>query len=244
MKQVRVHHIRIASALFLLLGLLTGCLTIQGAPPDSTTAQAAPGQFQAPRGKSRIFFFHGPVKTCKGGDCIDQRLGFPFSMYIDGVQIGTLSDREHFLRADIDPGEHLLQWKDIRDSPEVEQGELVISMEGTNSYFIRVSKDNRIGPLSTATMPAGPQITGRIENLGTTGQAEISGKALIVADQEAIRRISLGRGTAEGNHYSQDPSVGTSIRNKLAELKDLYDQKLITKDEYDGKRKQLLDSWY
>lgn len=236
-------HVKTVSALTLSLGLLTGCLSMPDIHSDFASVKGDPAQVSALEGKSRVFFFHGPVRTCKNNDCIDQKLNFPFAVYVDGVQVGAISDRDHYLRADIEPGKHLIQWKDVRDSPEGEQGDLVIPMEHAHAYFIRVTKDNRTRSGSSATSPSGAQITGAIENVGAAGQAELSGRALIVADQEAIRRIPSGHVTAGGRGDSQRSAAKGTIRDKLTELKELYDQKLITKDEYDGKRKKMLDNW-
>jgi hypothetical protein len=237
-------HIKLGSTLMLSLGILTGCVTFQ--PPQLTSSETDHDvkQFRPIEGKSRVYFFHGPVRTCKASDCIDQKLNFPFSVYIDGIPIGTVTSRSNYLRSDIAAGKHLIQWKDIIDSPEGEQGDTEISMESGQAYFIRVNKGTNwaVKPV----VAAGVKATGHLENAGVAGQAEVLDKAPIVADRDAIQRLS-GRAGATNSAQASNPSVPSSspitITGKLTELKDMYERGLITKDEYDGKRKQFLDTW-
>jgi hypothetical protein len=245
MKSISALYIKLGSTLLLSLGILTGCGTFQLPQLTSNATDHDVKQFLPIEGKSRAYFFHGPVRTCKSTNCIDQKLNFPFSIYIDGVQIGTLASRDNYLRADIAPGKHLIQWRDIIDSPEDVQGKMEISMESGQAYFIRVSKGTSSELTPVALGAAGVKSTGQLENVGIAGQAEVLDRSLIVADRDAIQRLS-GRASASNSAQQSSSSVPSSpigIGGKLTELKDMYERGLITKDEYDGKRKQFLDAW-
>jgi hypothetical protein len=243
MKYLAAICVRTGTILGLSLGLLTGCLTMPELHLGSGPATVEPGQLHPAEGKSRVFFFHGPLMTCAGGSCIEQKLNFPFAIDVDGVQIGTLADRGSYLRADLEPGKHRVQWRDLRDSPEGEQGDMEISMERGAAYYVRVVKDSAAAPTSGTSNTAGVKITGRLENVGPAGQAEIAGKALIVADKAAVRQMALERTASGKEGDAQHGPAKTAIGGKLSELKDLYDRGLITKDEYDSKRKKWLDDW-
>lgn len=245
MKSIYALCIKLGSTLMLSLGILTGCGTFQLPQLTSNAVDHDVNQFRPSEGKSRVYFFHGPVRTCQANSCIDQKLNFPFSIHIDGSQIGTLPSRDNYLRADIAPGKHLIQWRDVVDSPEDVQGKMEISMESGQAYFIRVSKGTnselKPGALGTAAVKS----TGQLENVGVAGRAEVLDKKLIVADRDAIQRLS-GRASASNSAQESSapvPSSPITIGGKLTELKDMYERGLITKDEYDGKRKQFLDTW-
>lgn len=245
MKTIPLSRVARRSLLVLSMGILSGCVTFQA--PKLTFAEPGPdaSQFRPVEGKSRIYFFHGPVRTCKGSDCIEQKLNFPFAIYVDGIPIGTVTSRDYYLRADISPGKHLIQWKDIVDSPEGEQGDTEISMEGGQAYFYRVSKGSNMGFKQPSFRAGSVKSTGQLENVGTAGQSEIQDKLLIAVDRDVVQRIS-GRASPSKPTQEANPSPISSpipIGGKLAELKDMYERGLITKDEYDAKRKQFLDTW-
>ena len=244
MKSIFTVCIKLGSALLLSLGILTGCGTFQLPQLTSNATDHDLSQFRPSDGKARVYFFHGPVTTCRANSCIDQKLNFPFSIYIDGIEVGTLASRDNYLRADIAPGKHLMQWRDIVDSPEDIQGKMEISMESGHADFIRVSKGTSSELKPGALGSAAFKSTGQLENVGIAGRAEVLDKKLIVADREAIKRLS---GSVSASKSAQEGSApvpsSPTIGGKLTELKDMYERGLITKDEYDGKRKQFLDTW-
>jgi hypothetical protein len=170
-------------------------------------------------------------------------LSFPFSIYIDGIQMGTVTSRNNYLRADIAAGKHLLQWKDIADSPDIEQGDTEISMESGQAYFIRINKGMNWGAKTVGS--AGAKTTGHLEDAGVAGQAEVLDRKPIVADRDAMQRLSGRAGIANSTQArgSSVPVSQPTVAGKLAELKDMYERGLITKDEYDAKRTQFLDAW-
>ena len=47
----------------------------------------------------------------------------------------------------------------------------------------------------------------------------------------------------DGMEITQSPDDGEDIEAKLIKLNSLYEQRLITKEEYDEKRKELLDEF-
>ena len=246
MKSNSALRIKLASTLMLLLGVLTGCGTFQPLQLTSNEPDHDVKLFRPIEGKSRVFFFHGPVRTCKSSNCFDQKLNFPFSIYIDGIQIGTVTSRSNYLRADIEVGRHLIQWRDVIDSPEGEQGDMEISMESGQAYFIRVNKGSDSDLKSAESSTGAVRITGQLENIGVAGQAEVLDKKPIVVDRDAIQRLSgrtMQSNSAQENSASVPSSSPNTIGGKLTDLKEMYEKGLITKDEYDGKRKQFLDGW-
>jgi len=245
MKSIPRSSINVSGILVVSLGILTGCGMLPSLQRTASDADSGIKQFRPAEGMAQVVFFHGPVRTCKSSDCIDQKLGFPFSIYIDGIKLGTVTSRSNYLRADISAGKHVIQWTDIKDKPEVEQGDMEINMSSGQAYFIRVSKGtfSDFKPSAIGTATAVP--TGLLENVGAAGQAEVLDRTLIVADRDAIQRLSGGAITRDPRREADAsvPALPATVRDKMTELKVLYERGLITKDEYDGKRKQFLDAW-
>lgn len=221
MKPTMAAYAKTAAVLILSLGVLTGCIEIPYLQSSSSNNDDR-YDFRMSEGNSRIFFFN--------------EADFPFAAYIDGVDVGSVSGRSEYLRAEIPAGTHVIQWKDLRGGSGRPQGETQLVMESGQPYLFRANRS-----------------TGRLENVGKAGASELSDKTLVLADPEAASRIPRqavpvaqkgDSSTSLVRAAASDPQPAQrTIKDKLSELKGLYDSGLITKDEYDGKRKQLLERW-
>src|SRR5512141_2208608 len=102
MKATMAASAKAATVLILSLVALTGCVEIPYL--QSTSGGADRLDFRASEGNSRVFFI--------------PESDFPFAAYVDGVNIGSVSDRGEYLRAELPAGPHLLQWKDLPGNPD------------------------------------------------------------------------------------------------------------------------------
>jgi hypothetical protein len=120
---------------------------------------------------------------------------------------------------------------------------------------------------ATGNDPAGKEVRGYWFDVSGSGTAIISGagknRELHRRLQEAldatgtatvVTNLREGRYETDGSAYraqgrdareaasrSRAPAAGAGVADQLRELKALHDQGLITKEEYDAKRRQLLD---
>ena len=223
------------------LGLfLTSCVPIAPQQLASNVADQDAKKFTAPDGKARVYLFHGPYRACGLFGCIDEKLNFLIGFYIDSLSIGTLSKRTGYFVVDVSPGRHVFQWKDIADNPDVTQGDTEINLEANRTYFIRVRKGSGAELMFGALGALAVRPTGQIENVGESGRVEIQEKSLVKPNQDILKQLLTNKPSEKVDQVSSSPPP-VGVKDQLVQIKLMFEQGLITKDEYDSKRKQLLE---
>lgn len=229
---------------FLLILLLI--FTIYGCGANVPPREGIPNNAvsEIKEGSARIYFYHGTYTTGQGsliGPTI-RKATTPGNIYLNNVKIGYINKGE-VISVDVNSGIYELSWipidYDSSDSFfEVRKNINIINISEGYSYFQCEWEDSSnkasksfgaVGALSGSRHD-----TFVIENK-TNGMQDIKGLKLTF--YEDLSEVVTPKGKSIDNELDSD----NNIEKRMKDLKHMFDSNLITKEEYDKKRKQLLD---
>lgn len=229
-----------------LLTLLTACATRINHSPAPLQQQSAVERFQIDENESRVHFFLGELfmKNSRG-----IKINEVAELYVNDVKIGLIGNDKEYMAIDLNPGFYSFKWMPIgTGSEKCEPEALQLSLSNNEFIFIKANMRD-----ASTTVP-GAMLFGAIGAVaGTTvklityfepdsGLKDKIKEYKLVSLNQSFKQASPIK-KLKTDQSSTKNSLSPSIENKLSELKSIYEKGLITKEEYDEKRKKLLEGY-
>jgi len=203
-------------------------------------------RFQLDENESRVHFFLGELfmKNSRG-----IKMNEVAELYVNNVKIGLIGNDKEYMAIDLNPGFYSFKWMPIgTGSGNCEPEALQLSLSNNELIFIKANMRD------ASTTAPGAMLFGAIGALAGTNvklityfepdssfKDKIKDYKLVSLNQSfkqtsPIKKLKMDQSSTEN-------SLSPGIEKKLSELKSIYDKGLITKKEYDEKRKKLLEGY-
>jgi hypothetical protein len=225
---------------------LTACATRINHPTVPLQQQSTVEQFQLDENESRIHFFLGEVfmKNSRG-----IKINEAAELYVNNVKIGLIGNDKEYIAIDLNPGLYNFKWMPVGSgSGYCEPEPLQLSISHNELIFLKANMRD------ASTTAPGAMLFGAIGALVGTNikiityfepDSGLKGKIkefkLISLNQSfkqaySIKKLKIDLPSAEN-------SRSAGLEKKLSELKSIYEKGLITKEEYDEKRKKIIEKY-
>jgi hypothetical protein len=203
-------------------------------------------QFQLDENESRVHFFLGELflKNASG-----LKMNEAAELYVNNVKIGMIGNDKEYIVIDLNPGLYNFKWMPIgAGSGSCEPEPLQLSISNNELIFLKANMRD------ASTTAPGAMLFGAIGALaGTTVKLityfepdtilrnNIKEYKLILLNESFKQKASIKKLEIDQPPKENSPSAG--IEEKLYGLKSIYEKGLITKEEYDEKRKKLIEKY-
>lgn len=218
---------------------LTACATRINHPPAPLQQQSTVKQFQLDGDESRFHFFLG--NSILYGR--SHKMNEAANLFVNNIKIGTIGNNKEYLAVDLHPGTYTFKWMPIstgsgycRPDPlqlSIAKGELVFMK--ANMRDVTSNLAYLFGPVGAL---AGVRLITYFEQ-DTNLKNNIHEYKLILLNEDIKKTLSIKK--MEPEQSVTESAASNDVEKKLSELKKIYENGLITKEEYDIKRKELID---
>jgi len=219
-----------------VLVFLAGC--VSKVPPRESLTTEMP---QINKGEGRIYFCLG--KTNFGTKEIEYNIAG--DLFINNQKIGYLN-KDEYIVVDLLAGSYEVYWVSY-DTMSHTTKKNVITLKEDERKYMQASVLNRtnmklglIGALTTSDFEnylSEEPISGR-EKIKNSRLVEYLNLSTKISSIEQLNKNENTEKVAEADSNEDDLK---SVDSKLGKLKNMYENKLITKEEYDAERKEVLD---
>lgn len=225
---------------------LTACATRINNPIAPLQQQSTVEQFQLDENVSRVHFFFGEL-FMKNSSGI--KMNEVAELYINNVKIGLIGNNQEYIAIDLNPGHYNFKWMPIGSgSGSCEPEPLQLSISNNDLIFLKANMRD------ASTTAPGTMLFGAIGALAGTSVKLITYLApdtglkdkikefkLISLNKTLKREFSIKK--IEMDQPAAESSQSANMEKKLSELKSIYEKGLINKEEYDEKRKKLIEKY-
>ena len=190
---------------------------------------------------SRIIIYSGKVFS----KTISFDLNRSIDILIDNKKIGVIGNKEEMIAIDLPKNTYSLKCKfsEIKDNSETINSEiLTLDINTSNILYFKVNYRSKT-----------PATAALLGGLGAGAFAKYSivleqddpdaGKVNIENHKLVLRHLGISEKLVDGVNYKQSNTREDEVEMKISKLKQMFDGKLITKEEYDSKRKQLIEKF-
>lgn len=196
--------------------------------------------------QSRVIFLLGDTI---GSINVGSRI--PMDIFIDGKRIGNIGRRSDMVVADLIPGKHTLLANGMTEfSPETKYlpKPMHVNLVAGKQSFYRVTLKNTtessqklLGMLSPSTESLTYTVFLKKDN---HGMDDLSSHTVVTLYSETPIKNAI-KPVEKSNHKARTKSavISNDIVVKMTKIKEMYENGLITKPEYDSKRKALLERY-
>ena len=227
------------AAVFLIVLAVSGCVPPATQPLATASQDSQFKEFKARPGVGTLYLYPGVSKRVPG---IFQEAESPYKgpvdFYINGEYVGGLNHDQYFALT-LKPGTYRIIWKE-RGGAGVTSDPYNLTVFKGEKYFVRNVFDEgspMFGLLGALTFKF------YLEAAPGTGRQDILSRKLVMANKymneppsDVQPAASKKAGPAERTKSAE------SVETRLLQLKRLYDSRLITEEEYDRKRRQIIDA--
>lgn len=231
---------------FVTCFFLTACATRISHPPAPLQQQSIVEQFQLNGNESRVHFFLGDL-FMKNDSGI--KMNEAAKIYVNNVKIGSIGNNQEYIAIDLHPALYNFKWMPIgTGSGYCESESLQLFISNNELMFLKANMRD------ASTTAPGAMLFGAIGALAGTNvkiityfepdtglKDKIKEFKLISLNQSFKQASSIKKLEIDQRSTENPPSAG--IEEKLSELKSIYEKGLITKEEYDEKRKKLIEKY-
>jgi len=232
----------------LTLLLLISCVSHPVHPPAPLADQKAIKTFKVPVDKVRVIFYMGQYVD----SVFNRDSRWPMDIYIGNRKIGNLGQRSDMIAADLSPGTYTFKAVGP-DLSKFASKPLKLHIKSGHQYFLKTtemdgqpSADRVSGTSRTydliVSLEQDPVSVGRDTIAVHTLTGYYSGRAPSnIQKKEKSTAAAPVQNRALPAHVQEKATP--DLEYKLKKIKSMYEQNLITKEEYDEKRKMLLNSF-
>jgi hypothetical protein len=245
--------------LLLVFLSITGCAVRIEHPEIPLAEKEALHSSSLPANKGRVVFYLGKMFGVKMNRAAD--------IYINEIKLGTIGNREEMVVVDLPPDNYFFKWnvpQEDMDYSHTQPAILKIPVQGGQTTYLEA---NFIDKTSAAAYLFGA-FAGAFAKFATvfdqdtmaSGQQALDSHRVVLyernfCEQNIIATPNITENSLEAttniNHLgNQQSSVQTKTKQsnndtylRLEKLKNMYENKLITKEEYDSKRKELVNEF-
>lgn len=214
--------------------LLMACATRISQPPAPGQQLSKVEQFQLNENECRVHFFLGELffKSANG-----IKMNEVAELYVNNVKIGFIGNQSEYIAIDLYPGLYTLRWSPIGSGSEYcESEQLQLSISKNEYIFLKANMKD------ASTTNPGALLFGAI---GAVAGTNVKTIAYLAPDNEIKNNIKnyklVSLNETFKTNFSSSPT--DSLEQKLSDLKRLYEKGIITKEEYEEKRKNLIDHY-
>jgi len=228
---------------FLLCFFLTACATRINHPTVPLQQQSTVEQFQLDKNESRVHFFLGELfmKNARG-----IKMNEAAELYVNNVKIGLIGNNKEYIAIDLNPGLYNFKWMPIgAGSGNCGPEPLQLSISNNELVFLKANMRDASTTAPGAMLfgATGAVVGTNVKTItyfepDTTLKDIIKEYKLILLNESFKQTFSIKKNEIDKSYKENSTSPG--VEEKLIELKALYEKGLITKEEYDEKRKELL----
>jgi len=236
--------------LWLPLFALSACVANQPPHPAAPLSEQKIIQnFQIPQDRGRIVFYLGELIGTFNVD-----LGVPMDISVDGKNIGNIGRQSDLIAADLPPGLHMLKANSAREDYKTTSTTLELNVSAGKCYFLKVNSKDARTTSEIAVAAFVPFAGGNMhfetwleQDVDSKGREEVANRTLVKYHIENIDPTSSVKPQNMALPVTpRAPSTRSlsqvDLEYKMEKIKSMYDKGLITKSEYDNKRKELLNS--
>ena len=216
---------------------LTACVTRINHHPAPLQQQSTVERFQLDENESRVHFFLGEFFLYGRATEINQVA----DVYVNNVKIGTIGNRKEYLAVDLHPGTYDFKWMST-DADRSQPEPLQLSIEKGELIFVKANMRD-VSPVAAKMFGAVGALVGSkfisFFEQDTNLKNNIHEYKLILLNEDIKKSLSIKK--MEPEQSVTESAASNDVEKKLSELKKIYEKGLITKEEYDIKRKELIN---
>ena len=210
-------------------------------PPAPLHQQSIVKQFQLGENVSRVHFFIGDLVLNADSRI---KMNEAVELYVNNVKIGLLGNSKEYIAIDLYPGTYTFKWMPISSgSDSCSPDPLQLSVIKGEVVFLKAN-------MRDAT-PTAAMFLGAIGALAMAKQAtyfeqdnslrsNMNELTLVALNEDFKEALSIKK-IAPDLTPTQE-AAPANVEKKLSDLKQIYEKGLITKEEYEIKRKELIDT--
>jgi hypothetical protein len=226
---------------FLACFFLTACATRISHPPAPLQQRSTVEQFQLDENESRVHFFLGeyfPYRDTNRSAKMNQAAEF----YVNNVKIGLIGNNKEYTAIDLPPGIYNFKWTNPAENHRQET--LQLSIRSKELIFLKANMRNNASVYTTLLGPIGALATLDIFTYLEQDpklKNNLIEYTLVSLNKDFTSSVSTQK--TELNKPQPEGEAASTTEKKLTELKSIYDKGLITKEEYDEKRKKIIEKY-
>ncbi|MDP3029158.1 MAG: SHOCT domain-containing protein [Deltaproteobacteria bacterium] len=219
---------------------LTACATRINHPPAPLQQQSTVERFQLDENESRVHFFLGEffMKNARG-----IQLNETADFYVNNVKIGMIGNNKEYIAVDLHPGLYSFKWMPTSTgSGYCEPEPLQLSIASGELIFMKANMRDVTSNLAYMFGPVGALAGVRLITYfeqDTNLKNNIHEYKLTLLNEDIKKSLSIKK--MEPEQSVTESAASNDVEKKLSELKKIYENGLITKEEYDIKRKELIN---
>jgi len=224
--------------LFACFFLTACCLTRINHQPASLIEQKNVNQFQLDGDESRVHFFPGDMYVF---DSII-KLNQVAELYINNLKAGTLGNSKEYIAVDLHPGTYDFKWMPIGLDAQYTQPEpLRLTIEKEELIFLKANFRDESPAAAMMFGVIGALVGLKFQSFfeqDTSLRNNIHEYQLISLNENMKNTLSIKNRKLDQSNTER--AASNDLERKLSKLKIIYEKGLITKEEYDIKRKELI----
>lgn len=253
----RIKSVQIYS-LITIVCLLYGCAVKIQQPEISMMESDYIRNKEVPKNKGRIVFYSGKM--------LGAQMNRAAVVYIENTKIGTIGNKEELIVVDLFPGRYSFKWNVPMEDMDYSYTQPAINEVDVNSeqtlYFTANFLDNTSREAKIASYIFGPVVTLASMKFITVfeqdskanGKNALNSHKIVLYEKnfsanfssnsnDKILKQNLNGTNDESLALENLKNTNSEVKMKLEDLKNLYDNDLITKEEYDEKRKEIIEKY-
>lgn len=219
---------------FLTCFFLTACATRISHPPAPLQQQSTVEQFQLDENESRVHFFLGELfmKNARG-----IKMNEAAEFYVNNVKIGLIGNNKEYIAVDLHPGLYNFKWMPISTgSGYCEPEQLQLSISKNELIFLKANMRDAstTNPDALLFGAIGAVVGTNVKNI-----VYFEPDDNLKDNIKEYKLVSLNESIKQNIPYSSSDG----LEQKLSDIKELYEKGVISKEEYEEKRKRLIDQY-
>ncbi len=232
------------TAVFLIVLAASGCVTPATQPMATTNLDSQFKEFKTRPGYGTLYLYPGVLKRVPGFfQEAESPYKGPIDFYINGEYVGGLNHDQYFALT-LKPGTYRIIWKE-RSGIDVTSEPYNLTVFEGEKYFVRNVFDTgagaMVGLLGTLMFKY------YLEAAPGTGRQDVQSRKLVMANKFMMADEPQPSAQPPASKIAKEEPIGRtggteSVETRLLDLKRLYDKNIITKNEYDRKRRQIIDA--
>lgn len=238
----------------LFIVLLSGCAVKYVQLPASTLDQNAVKNYEMDSNYSRVIFYSGKMSNVQLDTA---ELDRAIEIFIDNNKIGSVGNKEEMIAADLPPGTYSFKCnvpKNDIDNSYTRADILTLPVGEKQLIYMKANFHNETPAYGMMFGALGALATMKFsmvleQDTQSNGREAIASHRLVsryIMPENSENSINEQIRLHEKVNQQQLAPNSTSqsendLEAKMSKLKQLYDKGLITKEEYDLKRKELIE---
>ena len=248
--------------IFIFISLTLGCIATMKHPEISLVDRKIIQNYSVPANKGRVVFYLGVVDNF-----LKPKVNRIADIYINEIKVGTIGNKEEMVVVDVPPNNYRFKWNFPQGAegydralPEI----LKLHVQAGQTTYLAANIRTKAPPGAFLLGGLGAALFMKFypffnQDTSANGQQAMVDHKIVLFEKNFLEPSSMA---PEQPQFIQQPKqAGSEIEpiekvnktqqieakpdlyKKLEKLKKMYDNNLITKEEYDKKRQELLNEF-